>query len=290
MSAATFVSFALAAGLGALLSTALPPSAMGDWGWRILFLLSIPMGLIAFYIHSKLHESPEFPAMVEESANRPAPTLSQVMRTQWPQMLQLGGFVMLTALSFYNFSTYMAIFLTQVIGLPQHLALLSSLISLLFATALSPVMGGVSDRLGRRRTMQLAATLLVVLTIPAYMLAEMGTLGSAVASQLLIAVGAVTANVVTSVLISEMFSTDVRYTASGMSYNITYAVFGGTAPFVATWLVAETGYSLSPAVYGAGIAVLSFLVATFLMPETAERPLRRYHGDPVPAEQVRATA
>lgn len=284
MSAATFVSFALAAGLGALLSTVLPPSAMGDWGWRILFLLSIPMGLIAFYIRSKLHESPEFQAMVEESANRPAPTLSQVMRTQWPQMLKLGGFVMLTALSFYIFSTYMAIFLTQVVGLPQHLALLSSLISLLFATALSPVMGRVSDKLGRRRTMQLAATLLVTLTIPAYMLAEMGTLGSAVASQLLIAVGAVTANVVTSVLISEMFSTDVRYTASGMSYNITYAVFGGTAPYIATWLVASTGNSLAPAIYVSIVAALSLIVVSVFIKETAGRPLRRFYDDPVAAD------
>ena len=72
--------------------------------------------------------------------------------------------------------------------------------------------------------------------------------------------------------------------------NITYAVFGGTAPFLATWLVAETGYSLSPAIYVAGIAVLSFLDATLLIPETAGRPLRRYHDDSVPAEPVRIVA
>jgi MHS family proline/betaine transporter-like MFS transporter len=67
-------------------------------------------------------------------------------------------------------------------------------------------------------------------------------------------------------------------------------VFGGTAPFLATWLVAGTGYSLSPAIYVAAIAVVSFLVATFLMPETAGRPLRRYHDDPMPAEPVHAVA
>lgn len=96
--------------------------------------------------------------------------------------------------------------------------------------------------------------------------------------------------VVTSVLMSEMFSTDVRFAASGTCYNITYAVFGGTAPFVATWLVAGTGYSLSPAIYVSAIAVASFLVATFLIPETAGRPLRRYHDDPVPAERARTVA
>jgi MHS family proline/betaine transporter-like MFS transporter len=177
-----------------------------------------------------------------------------------------------------------------VVGLPPHLALFSSLISLTLATALAPVMGRVSDRIGRRRTMQTAAGLLAILTIPAYMIAEQGTFATAVVSQLLIGLGAVTANVVTSVLMSEMFSTDVRFAASATCYNITYAVFGGTAPFLATWLVAGTGYSLSPAIYVSAIAVASFLVATFLIPETAGRPLRRYHDDPMAAEPARAVA
>lgn len=283
MSAATFVSFALAAGLGALLSLVLPPGSMGDWGWRLLFLLSVPMGLVAFYIRSKLHESPEFEAMVRDSANRPTPTFGEVMSSQWRQMLKLGGFVMLTALSFYIFSTYMTSFLTQVVGLDQGQALLSSLVALLFATGLAPVVGRISDRIGRRRTMQIAAGLLAVLTIPSYMLAELGTLGSAVGSQLIIAVGAVAANVVTSVLISEMFSTDVRYTASGLCYNVTYALFGGTAPYLATWLVATTGNSLAPAIYVSIVAVISLVVVSVFIQETAGRPLRRFHDDPVPS-------
>lgn len=281
MSAATFVSFALAAGLGALLSLVLPPESMGEWGWRLLFLLSVPMGLVAFYIRSKLHESPEFEAMVEESANRPTPTLGEVVASQWRQMLRLGGFVMLTALSFYIFSTYMTSFLTQVVGLDQGQALLSSLIALLFATGLAPAVGRISDRIGRRLTMQIAAGLLAVLTIPAYMLAELGTLGSAVASQLIIAIGAVAANVVTSVLISEMFSTDVRYTASGLCYNVTYAVFGGTAPYLATWLVASTGNSLAPAIYVSVVAVVSLVIVSLTIRETAGKPLRRFHDEPV---------
>lgn len=281
MSMATFASFALAAGLGALLSLTLPPEAMGEWGWRVLFLLSVPMGLVAFYIRSKLHESPEFEAMVKDSANRPTLSLGEVIHSQWAQMLKLGGFVMLTALSFYIFSTYMSTFLTQVVGLNPGQAMLSSLVALLFATGLSPVMGRLSDRIGRRRMMQMSAVLLTVLTIPAYMLAELGTLGSAMASQLLIAVGAVSANVVTSVLISEMFSTDVRYTASGLSYNITYALFGGTAPYLATWLVMTTGNTLAPAMYVTIVAIIALVVASVFIRETSGKPLRRFHNDPV---------
>lgn len=281
MSAATFASFALAAGLGALLSLILPPEAMGEWGWRLLFLLSIPMGLIAFYIRSNLHESPEFEAMVQESSNRPSPGFGEVVRTQWKQMLRLGGFVMLTALSFYIFSTYMSTFLITVVGLEQSSALLSSLMALTFATVLAPFMGRLSDRIGRRKMMQMSAVLLAVLTIPAYMLAQLGTLASATASQLMISIGAVAANVVTSVLISEMFSTDVRYTASGLSYNVTYAVFGGTAPYIATWLVATTENALAPAIYVSIVAVAALLIVSFTYQETAGKPLRRFHDEPL---------
>lgn len=281
MPAATFGSFALAAGLGALLSFVLPAEAMGAWGWRVLFLVSVPMGLVAFYIRSHLQESPEFQALQEEAAGRPAPGLMEVVRQQGSAMLRLGGFVMLTALSFYIYATYMTTFLTTVVGVAPHLTLLSSVLSLCFATALTPFVGRFSDRVGRRRTMQLSAALLAVLTVPAYLLAGQATFGTALASQLMIGLGAVTANVVTSVLMSEMFSTDMRYTASGICYNVTYAVFGGTAPYLATWLVVHTGSAISPAVYVAVVAVLALLVATFLMPETAGRPLRRHYEEPL---------
>lgn len=284
MSSATFASFALAAGLGAILSRMLPPEAMGEWGWRILFLLSIPMGLVAFYIRSKLQESPEFEALVENKHNRETPSIGEVFRTQGTSMLKLGGFVMLTALSFYIYSTYMSSFLTVVVGLSKDLALFSSLISLTLAAIFAPTLGRLADRIGRRRTMQLSAALLAVLTIPSYLIAEQSTLLSATISQILIGLGAATANVVTSVLMSEMFSTDVRYTASGICYNITYAIFGGTAPFIATWLVASTGNGLSPAIYVSIIAVISFIVVSIWMPETASKPLRRFASDPLPTK------
>lgn len=275
MPAATFASFALAAGLGALLSSVFSPSFMGEWGWRFLFLLSVPMGLVAFYIRSRLHESPEFEAVVRSKAERVAPPLGEVLRGQGGQILRLGGFIMLTALSFYIFSTYMSTFLTSVVGMPEDLVLLSTVVSLVIATAMAPAIGRVCDRVGRKRTMQFAGLSLALLTVPSYALAAQGTLGTAVVSQVIMAVGAVSANVVTAVLLSECFPTSSRYTSSGICYNITYAVFGGTAPYLATWLISNTGNQYAPALYVTVIALLACLVATFLHEETAGRPLPR---------------
>jgi MHS family proline/betaine transporter-like MFS transporter len=77
-----------------------------------------------------------------------------------------------------------------------------------------------------------------------------------------------------------MFPTDMRYTASSMCYNITFAIFGGTAPYLAIWLTAQTGSYLAPAFYVTVVAVLCFFWVTVLMPETANKPLRRYHTEP----------
>ena len=85
---------------------------------------------------------------------------------------------------------------------------------------------------------------------------------------------------VVAVQLSEVFSTDMRYTASGMCYNFSFALFGGTAPYVATWLTANTGSYLSPAIYVTVLAVFVIFWVILFVPETANKPLRRFHTDP----------
>lgn len=270
MPAATFGAFAGAALLSYALTAALPEAAMESWAWRIPFLAAAPMGVIAFYIRRRLDESPMFQRMQEAAAQEQSAPLLQTLATQWRKMAILAAYISLTALSFYIFSTYMTTFLREVVLLPDDMVLLSNVMALVAAGAMAPFIGRACDRIGRRPTMTLSAVLLGALAIPAYVIAGVGGLGPALLSQLMLAVGAVTANVVTAVLLSEVFPTKVRYTASAVTYNVSYALFGGTAPFVATLLIAETGNQLSPAIYLTVIAA-GALVATWLMPETSRR-------------------
>lgn len=273
MPASTFASFALAAMCSYLLTTSLSPEQMQSWGWRIPFLIAAPLGLVALYIRHRLDESPLFQQVMDGPKAEHAP-LRQTLREQWWPMLRLGCYISLTALSFYIFSTYMTTFLRSVIGMPADKVLLSNVIALSAAALAAPLIGKICDRIGRRPTMAVSALLLGCLAIPSYKLASDGTLASALSAQILLALGAVTANVVTAVLLCEIFPTRVRYTASAVTYNVAYAVFGGTAPFVATWLIAATGDRLAPAIYITVIAVLAFVV-TLISPETAGRP---FHG------------
>ena len=186
----------------------------------------------------------------------------------------------------------MSTFLIAVIHLPSDQVLMTNVVALMSAAVMAPMVGRVCDRVGRRATMITSVALLGGLSIPAYFLASNGTLGDALGAQLILAAGAVTANVVTAVLLCEVFPTAVRYTASAVTYNVSYAIFGGTAPFVATYLIAVTGNRLAPAIY---ITIIAFvaLVAALLMPETAGAALDGETGSscaPFPKAELRRVA
>lgn len=272
MPAATFFAFACAALLSYLLSTWLGEGLMQEWGWRIPFLIAAPLGLIAFWVRRHLGESPLFEQVQGQDTESEHAPLVQTMREQARPMLLVGGYISLTALSFYIFSTYMTTFLRQVVGLNADSVLLSNVIALACAAVLAPFVGVVCDRLGRKRTMIASSVLLLATAVPGYLLASTQTFSGALGGQLMIMVGTVTANVVTAVLMTEAFPTRVRYTAAGITYNVSYAIFGGTAPFVATLLIDTTGQPIAPAIYLSVIALGAF-VATVLMKETSGRHL-----------------
>ena len=99
------------------------------------------------------------------------------------------------------------------------------------------------------------------------------------AGAFLLASGAVLCGVVTAVQLSEVFPTRSRYTASAITYNMAYTLFGGTAPLIATWLIERSGDPLSPAYYLAGIALFA-LAGGLSLPETAGRPLSHAADQP----------
>lgn len=118
---------------------------------------------------------------------------------------------------------------------------------------------------------------MILSVYPAWHLASSGSLIAAIIGDLLLATGAVFSGVVTAALLSEVFPTRARYTASAITYNLAYTVFGGTAPLVATWLIGYTGNNLSPAYYLVAVACMA-LVGGLSLPETSRISLQHQHG------------
>lgn len=261
---ATFVSFACAALTTYLLQANLNMEQMLAWGWRIPFLVAAPVGLVGLYLRLNLNETPAFQALMETPEIR-AP-LAQTLRTQGGPILKLGCFVSLTALSFYFYTTWFATYLHRSGQFSQAEALRITIISLLLSAAACPVLGWLCDRIGRPAGM-LASCLITVLGIyPALTLGASGQFSQGLWGMILLSMGAVLANVITAPLLAEVFATPVRYTASAITYNLAYTLFGGTAPFVATGLIAWTGHNGAPAGYLIAIAGLALLGALALNP------------------------
>jgi MHS family proline/betaine transporter-like MFS transporter len=269
----TFSSFATAAVVAYALDASLSADAMSTWGWRVPFLAAAPIGLIGLYLRMNLNETPAFRALEGEHEVAHAP-LRDTLRTQAPGILKLGAFISVTALSFYMFTTYFATYLQVAGGLNRATSLLITVIALLFAAALCPLAGLYSDLVGRRKTVLTACVILIATVYPSFSLAGSGHFLPSVIGVGLLAIGAVLSGVVTAPLLSEVFPTRTRYTASAITYNLAYTVFGGTAPLVATWLITTTGNNMSPALYLIVISVMG-LVGGLMLPETSKVSL---HG------------
>jgi MHS family proline/betaine transporter-like MFS transporter len=273
----TFSAFACAAVLAYALESNLSSAAMSAWGWRLPFLIAAPLGIVGLYLRWRLDETPAFQAVEREDAVAHSP-LSETLRSHGRTILCLGAFVSLTALSFYMFTTYFATYLQVAGGLDRASALLVSVIALLFAALICPLAGAFSDRVGRRMTILCTGLWLIAVVYPAFLLASSGALIAAIAGVMLLAVGAVLSGVVTAALLSEVFPTRTRYTASAITYNMAYTLFGGTAPLLATWLIGQTGSNLSPAFYLMAVAAMA-LAGGMALPETSRISL---HGVATP--------
>jgi MHS family proline/betaine transporter-like MFS transporter len=276
----TFLAFASAAMIAYLFNAALSEEAMAAWGWRVPFIMAAPLGLIGLYLRLRLDETPAFQAL-EEKHQVPHSPLRETLRLQGRSMCKLGAFISLTALAFYTFTTYFSTYLQQAGGFSRAAALLISLITLFAAAVACPLIGIVTDRIGRRATICIAAGVLAVGIYPALMMAGSGVFAMALLGSLLLGLGAVICNVVTAPLLSEIFPTRTRYTASAITYNMAYTIFGGTAPFIATWLITATGNNMAPAVYLIAVAILA-LLGGLSLPETSKIALGKAGISPTP--------
>lgn len=162
----------------------------------------------------------------------------------------------------------MTAFLRSTVGLEGTLVLAGSIIALSMAAIAAPFVGRAIDKFPRRNVMAFATLSTVIMAIPAYIIAGQGTLTASLIAQVMLGIGAVTANCVTSVMMAEVFQEVTRGTSAGITYNVTYAIFGGSAPFISTALVSWTGSPLAPAVYMIIIALFAFTASRFI-PETS---------------------
>lgn len=270
--ASTATGLLLGSLLAALLTGLLSEADMNSWGWRLPFLLAAPMGLIGRYIRTKLEDTPVFQALAKEDEVIHAPA-GDLFRKYWKLLILATGAVLLNAVGFYVILSYMPTYLTEEIGLGATQSYLATTLALVTYIGFILLTGIASDRFGRRRVLMSASICFIVFTVPAFMLLETKNFGVILLVQILLG-GMLTLNDGTlPSFLAEMFPTKVRYSGFAVSFNLSNALFGGTAPFMATLLIARTGSDLAPAFYLAAAALVS-LIAVALARETSREPLQ----------------
>lgn len=249
------VALGLLAGIGlvALLSYTLSPPAMLAWGWRIPFIVALPLGMVALWLRLAMDETPGFVRQQQQQvihADR-GQTLKSIL-------LAIAR-VMLWSAAGYTCLVIMPTYLQSALHTGQHQALLIAVISNLgFAVTIIPA-GMLSDRVGRRRVMVVASVLLLVLAMPLLKVlqAETATLYSK-ALVVFLAGGVVGLLAGPGpAMLAEMFPTRVRYTGLGLAYSLSNAVFSGCAGLIITGLIKQTGNLDIPAWYMMATALVS---------------------------------
>ncbi len=254
--------FLLGSVLAALLSTFLSPAQMDQWGWRALFIaggLLIPVGL---YVRRFVDEPP--PAQASAATPPPARRWGNPLLA-----LKAGGFTVLWTAAYYAILSYLPTFFTRYGGLSAAHALWLNALGMVVLMLSTPLFGAWSDRIGRRPLLLGSCLAFALLSYPLFFLMVAGYGWAAmVAFGLMIAAF----NGPGPASIAELFQRNSRSTWMAIGYSLSVALFGGFAPYIATWLIRATGSPLSPTYYLSVAAIISGLVI-FGMRETAQDEL-----------------
>ena len=260
----------LGSAVAALLNTMVTPEILDSWAWRIPFLLGGLLGPVGLYMRRNIEETPAFLRASEVSPSENAQLSVAPLRLA----MRALGFTILWTVSYYVILSYMPTFLQKYVKLSRTEALWSTTAGLLVLVAATPLMGLLSDRIGRKPLLLAACAGFILLPYPLFVLMLSGvSLATIVVVQIVLALTIALYSGPGPAAIAEIFPTKVRSTWMSTGYSAGVAIFGGFAPFIATWLIARTGNPISPSYYVIAAAVASMAVILGLE-ETARQPLR----------------
>ncbi|MDQ4119452.1 MAG: MFS transporter [Actinomycetota bacterium] len=275
--------------LGALVVTILQTTLgenspeMLSWGWRIPFLIALPMGIIGLYLRYRLEETPAFSRLTRDGDGRQQQQgFREFFRVAagygWRPVLVCLGLVIAFNITNYMLTTVVPTYLTETLG--QHGAPTISttasqvlqIITLAVLMAIVPFLGRFSDRVGRRPIVVTGCVLLLVLSLPSILLLQSGSFTGVLAGLILLGLMLVCFNSTMPSTLPALFQTGVRYGTLAIAFNVAVSVFGGTTELVIEGLIAATGLLVMPAFYLMLAGVVG-LVAVYFLRESNARPL-----------------
>ncbi|WP_347110970.1 MFS transporter [Paenarthrobacter sp. S56] len=252
------------AGVAALISAVMSAQDLMAWGWRIPFILALPLGLTALYLRLKLDETPNFQrtqAAPHEATPTVRPSKGETAKAILLGIARLMGW----SAAGYTFLVVLPTYLQTSLHATFQAAILATVLSNAgFAAAIIPA-GILSDRWGRRPVMLTGAILIAILALPLMKMLQNPDTPPWAMGAAVFAAGALVGLLAGPgpAMLAEMFPTTVRYTGLGLAYSLANAVFSGSAGLIITTLIATTGNKDVPGYYAMATCVVSaFALAT----------------------------
>lgn len=274
------VSLGLLTGVGlvAILVQTLPEAQMKDWGWRIPFLLALPMGLVALWLRLKLDETPSFVASKKPDVKTRQTAAEKASAIATAKAIALGiGRMMGWSAGGYTFLVVMPSYLQTSLHATFLQALVATVLANVgFAIAILPS-GWLSDKIGRKKVMMAAVLAVIILSFPLLHLLQ-NPESSLLAKGIAVLIAGATIGMIAGpgpAMLAEMFPTRVRYTGLGLSYSLSNAVFSGCAGLIITGLIKETGNLDIPAYYVVATCIVSLFALMTLRKDDHLRELEK---------------
>ncbi|XVV34306.1 MFS transporter [Streptomyces sp. CA-100214] len=238
-------------------------SAFESWGWRVPFVVGLLVLGLAWYIHTRVEETPEFReaerALAEQEQGEQSSPLRTIMREHLGTVLLAGGSFAVNTATFYILITGVLDYTTRELDMEHGAVLAVSLCVSLTQLVLIPGAAALSDKFGRIRVYTVGAVGIAVWAVPLFLLIDTGSL-------VWLAVGTFVASCFLSImygpqaaLFAELFTPEMRYTGASLGYQIAAVGGGGLAPFVMVLLLEATGTSMAVSGYIIALSVIALV-------------------------------
>jgi len=256
----TFTGYLMGAIIVTVAGAVLTDDQLLSWGWRIPFFVALPLGIVGVYLRTRLADTPAFLALEKEAEarekeQRASHELKRIAHL-WPFMLVCIGLVLAWNVTNYMLTSYMPTYVTTTMpdmqggkSVSGTTSQILQIVVMVVALVTIPLLGRLSDRIGRKPIVWVGSVGLVVLGLPSILLirAQSGFtifLGLLIMGLLLICFSATMPSTLPS-----LFPTNVRGGALSIAFNISVSLFGGTTSVVVGALVSKTGDLNWPAYY-----------------------------------------
>lgn len=258
--------------------TLLPENAFMTWGWRIPFIFSALLVFFGLWIRKGIDETPSF-KKVKESGEVPKLPIVETLKNYWREVLIAVGAKVVETAPFYIFSTFVVSYATANLGFSRTATLTAVMIATIITTILIPIMGNLSDKIGRKKLFIGGTIGMALFAFPYFWLLQQKSVLLLIVATV-IGLGVIWAPItaVLGTMFSEIFDAKIRYTGITLGYQIGAALAGGTAPLVATALLNRFNNSYVPvALYIIFASVLS-LAAIWAVKDRSNQKLDETHN------------